>query len=123
MLIGVGPQIYLLTELADKLTTQGISSTVINARYVKPIDPDIGKVIEKIGKAVIIEENSIAGGFGSAVFEHLSSFSRKVNFNKIKTVGIPDQFIMHGNTNVLKKEIGLTVNNLIRISESVLKED
>lgn len=122
-LVGVGPLVYLLMELAEKLKRQGIYATVINGRFVKPIDPMIGDVIESIGKAVIVEENVISGGFGSALLEHLTSNLKKVSLSNIKLVGIPDTFVQHGNTQKLKDELGLSLNQLYIDIQSMLKTD
>ncbi|OGB68214.1 MAG: 1-deoxy-D-xylulose-5-phosphate synthase [Caldithrix sp. RBG_13_44_9] len=112
VLLGVGPMVYMLLDLAEKLKAEGISATVINARFIKPIDPLIGKVIDKVGKALIMEENVILGGFGSAILEHLNVFAKKIKIQDIKLKGIPDTFIMHGNTQKLKEELGLCLNQL-----------
>jgi len=118
VLVGVGPVVHTLLKISLRLKEQNIIATVINARYVKPIDSLIGETIEKIGKALIVEDNALAGGFGSAVLEKLVAESRRLDFANIKLFGIPDLFVPHGKTEMLKNDIGLCEEN---IYQAILK--
>ena len=79
-------------------------------RFVKPLDEQLLHDIFKNHKTIItVEDGTINGGFGSAILE----FASKHNYlNKIKTLGIPDNFIEHGSVNILQSKIGLDVKSL-----------
>jgi 1-deoxy-D-xylulose-5-phosphate synthase len=123
VLIGAGPIVHLLIKISQKLEEQSIFATVINARFVKPIDPVIGETIEKIGKAVIVEDNALTGGFGSAVLEKLTTESRKIDLAKIKLFGIPDCFMPHGSTELLRRDIGLNEETIYQTILNLCKNE
>ena len=79
-------------------------------RFVKPLDEQLMHDIFKNHKTIITaEDGTINGGFGSAILE----FASENNYlNKIKTLGIPDNFIEHGNIHILQSKIGLDVKSL-----------
>ncbi|WNF37835.1 1-deoxy-D-xylulose-5-phosphate synthase [Bacillaceae bacterium IKA-2] len=108
-----GTTIPLAEEAAVSLAEEGISVKVINARSIKPLDEDI--LIELANKnypILTIEEAALQGGFGSAVLE----FYNQQSLHKviIERIGIPDQFIEHGNVSELMGEIGITTQDVIK---------
>jgi 1-deoxy-D-xylulose-5-phosphate synthase len=77
----------------------------VNARFAKPLDTGaIISIARKCGRILTIEENSLAGGFGSSVIELLQENNIKA---RVERIGIPDEFIEHGSIEILKKKIGL----------------
>jgi 1-deoxy-D-xylulose-5-phosphate synthase len=103
-LIGVGTGVGIARQAAQILRSVGVTPTVVDARFVKPLDgallDDLASTHERL---VTIEENTLAGGFGSAVLEHLAD--RGV---VVKRFGLPDAFVSHGDRERLLSEIGLT---------------
>jgi 1-deoxy-D-xylulose-5-phosphate synthase len=89
---------------------------LINARFIKPLDRKIINYIKKVGRAVIVEENSCKGGFGSLIMEELSGTSVK-----IKSIGIPDRFIEHGTRSELLDDLGLCDNKIYKTIEKIVK--
>ena len=84
----------------------------MNARFVKPLDERlIVEYAKKIKKIITVEENCLQGGFGSAVIELLD---KKGISAAVRRIGIPDRFVEHGATDILKKNIGLTAANIVR---------
>ena len=100
------------------LHNEGVSVTLINARFVKPMDSRIASFIAKTGKAIIVEENACQGGFGSAVLE--KCHEEKVHADVI-ILGIPDRFIEHGDQDQLKKDCGLTWKNIYHTGKKLIK--
>jgi 1-deoxy-D-xylulose-5-phosphate synthase len=104
--LAVGTMVNKALITADELEKENISIEVVNMRFIKPIDEEIIKNIAgRFKKIITLEENSIIGGFGSAVMEALQK-------NEIYNVavfckGIPDEFIEHGTVEQLYKVIGL----------------
>lgn len=107
----VGPLVYTALEAAERLEELGISASVINARFIKPLDEKcLVEDIKKTGKLLTLEENVLQGGFGSAVMELLENHSVSV---QIKRLGIPDEFVGHGSILKLKEKCGLSVDSVI----------
>ncbi|MBO8143782.1 MAG: 1-deoxy-D-xylulose-5-phosphate synthase [Thermodesulfobacterium sp.] len=104
--IAIGNTVYQALKVAEELEKEDISLAVINARFVKPLDENlILDFAKKTGKIITVEENTLIGGFGSAVCEFLADKNVSV---KIKRIGLPDKFIEHGDLKTLKKNYGLT---------------
>jgi len=115
-MIAVGTMIQEAFQAAQTLQQEGIEVTLINARFVKPVDRRIIEFIRRTRRAVVIEENAMQGGFGSRILEccHEQNVSADV-----RLIGIPDQFIEQGTVAQLKKACGLDINNLIRVAKEL----
>lgn len=112
-LIAVGSMVETALRAARRLQKSGIDCTVVNARYVKPLDEVLLLQLATSHQNIItIEENVIAGGFGSSVAEFLAAKGmRGVN---LKILGLPDRFITHGPTEVLLENCGLDTEGICR---------
>ena len=108
-----GTTIPMAMEAASMLEKQGRSVKVINARFIKPLDESLMTSLLQLNIPLLtIEEAVLQGGFGSAVLE----FSHDHGFHhaEIERMGIPDQFIEHGNVHELLEEIGLTTEGIVK---------
>jgi 1-deoxy-D-xylulose-5-phosphate synthase len=105
-ILGVGPLLYKAEETADMLQQQGISAAVVNMRFVKPLDTDMIKRLSHVKLMVTLEENSLAGGFGSAVAEYLMDSGLSRNLDLLR-LGLPDKFIEQGTQEELLTLCGL----------------
>ena len=110
-IFAIGSMVSIAVKAADILSADGIEATVINARFVKPLDKEtIENLTKEIKKVVTLEEGVATGGFGSAVLEF---FERENIENvKIERLGLPDQFIAHGKREELLKEYHLTADEI-----------
>jgi 1-deoxy-D-xylulose-5-phosphate synthase len=101
-------------KAADLLSSQGVEATVVNARFVKPMDKKtLQDVATRIKKIITLEEGVSTGGFGSAVLEALERENlRNVT---VKTIGLPDRFIVHGKRDVLLKKYRMTPEGVAEI--------
>ncbi len=116
LILGYGTIVHSALQSAEILSEHGIEATVINARFVKPLDTElILPLAKKIGRVVTIEEGCVIGGFGSAVAEALLDADIVV---PIKRIGIPDLLVEHAEPNQSKAELGLTSPQL---AEKVLQ--
>jgi len=117
-IIAIGNLVYQALKAAEDLEKENISIAVINARFIKPLDKDlILDFAKKTGKIITIEENTLIGGFGSAVCELLADKNIPV---KIRRIGLPDKFIEHGDLKTLKRKYGLTSETLKKIALELL---
>ena len=116
LLVGYGTQVYPALQVAEILSEHGIEATVINARFVKPLDIDlIAPLAKSIGKVVTMEEGCLMGGFGSAVLEALQE--RDI-FVPVKRFGVPDILVDHATTDQSKSSLGISSPQM---AESILK--
>lgn len=120
LMIAVGSMVHPATNVANTLEQKGYSVGIINARFIKPLDQTT--LLSQISKAkhiITLEENVLAGGFGSAVSELL-----KTNGDtdcSMLSIGIPDEFVPHGNTDILKKELQLDEDSILQQISSFLE--
>ena len=107
--VGVAPCL----EAANILSDKGIECTVVNARFVKPLDARlILDVAKHIGTVVTVEDNVLHGGFGSAVLELLAS--SPCHSRRVERVGLPDQFVEHGSQQTLRAKYGLDADGIAK---------
>ncbi|MDR7075118.1 1-deoxy-D-xylulose-5-phosphate synthase [Neobacillus niacini] len=107
-----GTTIPMALEAADILGKQGISVKVVNARFIKPLDEKmLNQLFFNNIPILTIEEAVLQGGFGSSVLEY--AHDKAYYHQAIDRMGIPDQFIEHGDVNSLLEEIGLTTSEVV----------
>ena len=111
-LLAVGSMVKTGEEVYGSLKRQGRFCTLVNARFVKPIDEEmIRKLSHTHSLLVTMEENVESGGFGERVRTFVDECGLKV---RVLSIAIPDEYVEHGNVELLKQEIGID-------SESILK--
>ena len=111
-IIAYGAMVYPAVEAANNLAKDGIDATVINARFVKPLDDElILSIAKRSGLIVTVEDAYLAGGFGSAVLEMLeeNDFSDKI---KVVRMGVPDEIVTHGDPKLLMAHYGLDADGI-----------
>lgn len=119
-ILAVGSMVYPCFLAAEKLSNYGIQAYVVNMRFVKPIDGEIIKdMAEKTGHIVTVEENTLMGGFGSAVMEVLHS--EGIKDCMVQNIGLPDQFVEHGNMHILREKYGLTSDGIVEKIKNSLR--
>ncbi|WP_045216903.1 1-deoxy-D-xylulose-5-phosphate synthase [Desulfonatronovibrio magnus] len=107
LIMAVGSRLYPALEAALELESDGLSLSVFNPRFVKPLPADmIRELSGRFKKILIIEENVLAGGFSSAVLEFLSDHNL-LSGVQIKRIGIPDIFVEHGAQKELRQMLGM----------------
>jgi 1-deoxy-D-xylulose-5-phosphate synthase len=111
MLIAYGSLMPTCVKAAQQLREDGLSAGVINARFVKPLDrATILRAMEESSLVVTVEEGTLEGGFGSAVLE--ASNSAGLDTRHLIRLGLPDQFIEHGERAELLADLGLDVKGI-----------
>ncbi|MFB2894893.1 1-deoxy-D-xylulose-5-phosphate synthase [Aerosakkonemataceae cyanobacterium BLCC-F50] len=106
LLLGYGSMVYPAMQAAEILSEHGIEATVVNARFVKPLDTElILPLAKQIGRVVTLEEGCIMGGFGSAVAEAMLDHNVLV---PIIRVGVPDILVDHATPEQSMADLGLT---------------
>lgn len=109
-LIAVGRMVGVARRAADLLDARGVHATVVDARWVKPVDADTIETLAGSHRLLVtVEENTVCGGFGAAVAEVLSRRSVVV---PLEMIAVPDGFVTHGAMDVLLAQIGLTADGV-----------
>jgi 1-deoxy-D-xylulose-5-phosphate synthase len=120
-IIAIGYGVVPALQAARQLEKEGIFATVINARFVKPLDRDlITTVARRIKTILTVEENVLMGGFGSAVLECLADEGLLGDL-LVKRVGLPDEFIGQGPQDILRQKHGITAENIMEQAKALLK--
>ena len=122
-LLGYGSGVAKALEAADILADHGISVTVADARFAKPIDAGLAaQLAAEHDLLVTVEEGVLAGGFGSAVWETLSDAGLGVGGARILRVGLPDRYVTHGAPKLLHEEVGFTGQRIAERVEAAVAE-
>ena len=119
----IGSMVQSALQAADKLAEQGISTGVVNMRFAKPLDEEL--LLEhaaQYGKIVTLEEGVLQGGVGSAVLETLNA-AKMLQKCQVLTLGIPDEFVLHGDKKLLFKDLGLDVETIADKIAALVKEE
>ncbi len=104
VIFAVGRMVEVAKEAAERLAVQDISCAVVNARWVKPVDPRIVDWARGHPVVVTVEDNVGSGGFGGAVLEALSPYGLA---GRVRMLALPDQFLPHGKASDILMEHGL----------------
>jgi 1-deoxy-D-xylulose-5-phosphate synthase len=119
-LLGYGTGVAKALDAADILADHGISVTVADARFAKPIDAGlVAQLAAEHELLVTVEEGVLAGGFGSAVWETLSDAGLSA---RILRVGLPDRYVTHGAPRLLHEEVGFTGERIAERIEAAVAE-
>jgi 1-deoxy-D-xylulose-5-phosphate synthase len=115
--------VYPALEAAEMLEKDGIDATVVNARFVKPLDSEM--ILSLAGSHptfVTVEEAYLAGGFGSAVMELLEA-NGMLGKTSVHRMGVPDQIVTHGDPKLLLGQFGLDTEGVYRKVKEAASED
>ncbi|MGW1729140.1 1-deoxy-D-xylulose-5-phosphate synthase [Streptomyces sp. NPDC002306] len=109
LIVSVGAMAPVCLETADLLDAQGITATVVDPRWVKPVDPALPRLATEHRMVVTVEDNGRAGGVGSAVAQALRDASVDL---PLRNFGIPQVFLGHATRDQILKQIGLTAPHI-----------
>ncbi len=111
-MIAIGSMTNFAAIAAEELSSLGISCKVINMRFVKPLDAKmLDDIASKFDKIITLEENSIVGGFGSAVAEYFTDKNYK---NEFLRIGLPDNFVTHGTQAQLYRMLEIDPEGIVK---------
>jgi 1-deoxy-D-xylulose-5-phosphate synthase len=122
LILAIGSMVAEALMAHNHLRAQGIQTTVVNSRFVKPLDADqIVDLVRPFTRIITVEENVLHGGFGSAVLELLADHGALPPY--IKRIGIPDRFIEHGSQSILRAKYGLNAEGITTAAHALMKID
>jgi len=119
-LVAVGKMLAPTLQAADRLAGEGVRATVVDARFVKPIDPALAPLAARHRAVVTVEDGTVRGGFGSGVLELLAAEGVHV---PVRIMGLPDHFIEHGPPATLLSGFGLDPDGIATAAREALGAD
>lgn len=116
MLLAVGSMVRAALTVREQLVEQGFACSLVNARFVKPIDEEVVREACKTHRLLVtMEENVASGGYGEKVREYMDSLGVST---KVLSIAIPDEYVEHGNVELLRQEIGIDAVSIVqKVSE------
>ncbi len=119
--LAVGNSVYPALKAAAMLKKDNIEACVVNVRFIKPLDEEgVRALCERTKRIITVEENVLAGGFGSAVLEYLNR--EGIYDVAVHRIGIDDEFVEHGSQALLRKQYGLDEEGIYRTATAFLKK-
>ncbi len=109
LLAAIGRMVGVCEEAAERLAARGCTATVVDARFVKPLDARIAQLATAHRAVVCVEDGTVVGGFGSAVVEAMAAAGVAV---PVRTLGLPDGYIEHGTAAQLLAGFGLDADGV-----------
>ena len=98
------------TGFQQRLKEKGLSCSLVNARFVKPIDEELIREACKTHRLIVaMEENVASGGYGEKVREYVDGLGVST---QVLCITIPDEYVEHGNVELLKREIGIDADSV-----------
>ena len=109
-ILAVGSMVKTGEEVRHNLKEMGYACSLINARFVKPVDEELILEAEKEHSLIVtLEENVKSGGFGEKVLDYLNQVG---SHTKVLNIALPDDYVEHGNVDVLKQEVGIDADSI-----------
>jgi 1-deoxy-D-xylulose-5-phosphate synthase len=121
-ILAIGATVYPALEAAKKLKQNGIEATVVNCRFVKPLDEELlCSIALSVKRVITVEENVLMGGFGSAILELFEA--KGISDVKMKRLGVDDTFVEHATQAELRKQFGIDAQGIARAVVEVVASD
>jgi len=119
-IVAYGSMVHPSLEAAENLAKDGIEATVVNARFVKPLDAELLLALARTKRLIVtVEEAYMAAGFGSAVLELLEENGLQDKLRLVR-MGLPDRLVTHGDGKLLLAKYGLDADGIYtRVKESI----
>jgi len=118
LILALGSTVYPALEASADLERDGISVSVVNCRFVKPIDSQLGDLAASIGRVLVVEENIRQGGLGGAILELFNDMD--LRDIRVKRIGLPDRFVEHGPVSLLREKYGLDAAGILRQAKDLV---
>ncbi|MDI6785938.1 MAG: 1-deoxy-D-xylulose-5-phosphate synthase [bacterium] len=120
VIFAAGNMVYNSLQAANHLAKEGIELTVVNLRFIKPLDEElITSLVNKIKRIIIVENHVSNGGIKGLILNLLQE--KNINKVRVESIGFPDKFIEHGDNQILYEKYGLSIQGIINKVKLLLK--
>jgi 1-deoxy-D-xylulose-5-phosphate synthase len=122
LILAIGRTVNEALRADAMLRQQGLQATIVNCRFVKPLDQElIGELVRRIPRVITVEENVLEGGFGSAVLECLNE--AKISGVALHRIGIPSLFVEHGAQKILRAKYGVDAAAIVKAAQRLVRAE
>ncbi|MBW1702091.1 MAG: 1-deoxy-D-xylulose-5-phosphate synthase [Deltaproteobacteria bacterium] len=118
IVLALGSTVYPSLDAAASLEKEGLSVGVVNCRFVKPIDVRLADLASSTNRVLVVEENIRQGGLGGAILELFNDMN--LSNVRVKRIGLPDKFVEHGPSGLLKEKYGLDTSGIIKEAKDLI---
>ncbi len=122
-LLSLGPRLTECLKAADELNAYGLSTTVADARFAKPLDEDLVRRLAQNHEVLVTIEEGAIGGFGSHVLNYLARAGILDSGLKVRTMALPDVFIDHGKPERMYEDAGLSATGIVTTVLGALRRE
>jgi 1-deoxy-D-xylulose-5-phosphate synthase len=120
VIFAIGSMVATTFAAVQQLEQEGMRVALVNARFAKPLDKEtILRFAQRVPRFVLVEENTVCGGFGAAVLELLAH--EGIADVQVKHLGVPDEFIEHGSVDILRRLAGLSAEHIVEAVRALCK--
>ena len=122
-LLAVGSMVSTAEHIRTKLKEEGHSCTLVNGRFIKPVDTDVVDYLARNHRCIVtLEENVLRGGYGERITDYVQKHYPQI---KVVNIALPDAYVEHGNVSVLRNELGIDSDSILAQlkREGVLETD
>jgi 1-deoxy-D-xylulose-5-phosphate synthase len=120
VIFAIGSMVATAFAAVQQLEQEGMRVALVNARFAKPLDKEtILRFAQRVPRFVLVEENTVCGGFGAAVLELLAH--EGIADVQVKHLGVPDEFIEHGSVDILRRLAGLSAEHIVEAVRALCK--
>jgi 1-deoxy-D-xylulose-5-phosphate synthase len=120
VIFAIGSMVATAFAAVQQLEQEGMRVALVNARFAKPLDKaTILRFAQRVPRFVLVEENTVCGGFGAAVLELLAH--EGIADVQVKHLGVPDEFIEHGSVDILRRLAGLSAEHIVEAVRALCK--
>jgi len=119
-IFALGNMVTPSMEAANSLEAAGFSVGVVNCRFVRPLDENLGELASSTGRVLVVEENMLHGGMGSAILEMFSDMG--IEGVRMQRIGLPDRFVEHGPCALLRQKYSLDPEGIFARAKEFLEK-
>lgn len=111
-LLAVGSMVSTAEHVRLKLKNMGVSCTLVNGRFIKPVDTDIVDRLAKNHRVIVtLEENVLRGGYGERITDYAAKHYPEL---KVLNIALPDAYVEHGNVSLLRSDLGIDSDSILK---------
>lgn len=111
-LLAVGSMVSTAEHIRIKLKTMGRPCTLINGRFIKPVDTDVvDRLVKNHRILVTLEENVLRGGYGEQITDYVQKHYPQI---KVVNIALPDAYVEHGNVSMLRNDLGIDSDSIMK---------
>ena len=120
-LLAVGSMVSTAEHIRTKLKEEGHSCTLVNGRFIKPVDTDVVDYLVRNHRCIVtLEENVLRGGYGERITDYVQKHYPAI---RVVNIALPDAYVEHGNVSKLRSDLGIDSDSILIKLKNELKSE